>query len=97
MFDVDDDAGTSTVPHFSVPSEEEEEEVISNNVWEHVIDILLNSPYFTLMVKASENGLNIKTWMTWRCFTNGMRSTYQLVNSLPPTWRIHGIQAIQNS
>ena len=40
LFDVDDDVGTSTIPDLSVPSEDEEEEVISNNVWEHAIDIL---------------------------------------------------------
>ena len=40
LFDVDDDVGTSTIPDLSVPSEDEEEEVKSNNVWEHAIDIL---------------------------------------------------------
>ena len=40
LFDVDDDVGTSTIPDLSVPSEDEEEEVISNNVWEHTIEIL---------------------------------------------------------
>ena len=41
LFNEDDDVGTSTIPDLSVTSEdEEEEEVISNNVWEHTIDIL---------------------------------------------------------
>ena len=40
LFDVDDDVGTYTIPDLSVPSEDEEEEVSSNNVWEHAIDIL---------------------------------------------------------
>ena len=40
MFDVDDDVGTSTIADLLVPSEDEEEEVKSNNVWEHGIDIL---------------------------------------------------------
>ena len=40
MFDVDDAVGTSTIADLSVPSEVEEEEVKSNNVWEQVIDIL---------------------------------------------------------
>ena len=40
LFDVDDDVGTSTIPDLSVCSEDEEEEVKSNNVWEHTIDIL---------------------------------------------------------
>ena len=38
---LDDDVGTSTIPDLSVPSEDEEQDVISNSVWEHVIDILL--------------------------------------------------------
>ena len=41
LFDVDDNVGTSTIADLSVPSEDEEEEVISNNVWEHAIDILI--------------------------------------------------------
>ena len=40
LFDVDDDVGTSTIPDLSVPSEDKEEEVISNNIWEHANDIL---------------------------------------------------------
>ena len=31
LFDVVDDVGTSAIPDLSVPSEDEEEEVISNN------------------------------------------------------------------
>ena len=40
LFDVDDDAGTSTIPDLSSSSEDEEEKVSSNNVWEHATDIL---------------------------------------------------------
>ena len=40
LFDEDDDVGTSTIPDLSLPSEDEEEEVKSNNVWEYAIDIL---------------------------------------------------------
>ena len=32
--------GTSTIPHLSLPSEDEEEEVKSNDVWEYASDIL---------------------------------------------------------
>ena len=39
LFDVDDDAGTSAIADLPVPSEDEEEEVKSNIVWEHAIDI----------------------------------------------------------
>ena len=41
LFDEDDDIGTSTIPHLSLPNEDEEEEVKSNNVWEYAIDVLL--------------------------------------------------------
>ena len=40
LFDEDDDVGTSTIPDLSLPSEDEEEEVKSNNVWEDAIDVL---------------------------------------------------------
>ena len=40
MFDEDDDVGTSTICDLSLPSEDEEEEVKSNNVWEYAIDVL---------------------------------------------------------
>ena len=40
LLDVDNDMGTSNIPDLSVPSEDEDEEVKSNNVWEHAIDIL---------------------------------------------------------
>ena len=71
LFDVDDDVGTYTIAHFSVSSEDEEEDVNSNNVWEHAIDILFK---LTPLQKSSENGSNIKSWMMWNSFTNGMRN-----------------------
>ena len=37
----------------------------------------LNFLHFTLMGKASEYGSNIKTWMMWNNFTNGMRNIWQ--------------------
>ena len=40
LFDVDDDVGTSTITDLSLPSEDEEEEIKSNNVWEFAIDVL---------------------------------------------------------
>ena len=39
LFDVADDVGTSTIADLSVPSEDKQEEVKSNNVWDHAIDI----------------------------------------------------------
>ena len=40
LFDEENDVGTSTIPNLSLPSEDEEEEVKSNNVWEYAIDVL---------------------------------------------------------
>ena len=40
LFDEEHGAGTSTIPDLSLPSEDEEEEVKSNNVWEYAIDVL---------------------------------------------------------
>ena len=107
LFDVDDDVGTSTSPDLSVPSEDEEEEVISNNVWEHAIDILFKLSPLHILFKLSPlhpEGkslrkwvINIKIWMTWSCFTNGMRNIWQLENFLHLILSIHGIKATQNS
>ena len=40
LFDEDDDVGTSNIPDLSLPSEDEEEKVKSNNAWEYAIDVL---------------------------------------------------------
>ena len=40
LFDEENDVGTSTIPNLSLPSEDEEEEVKSNNVWEYATDVL---------------------------------------------------------
>ena len=40
LFDEEDDVGTFTIPDLSLPSEDEEEEVKCNNVWEYPIDVL---------------------------------------------------------
>ena len=40
LFDEEDDVGTSTITDLSLPSEDEEEEVKSNNIWEYAIDVL---------------------------------------------------------
>ena len=39
LFDEEDDVGTSTIPDLSLPSEDDEEEVKSNNVWEYAINV----------------------------------------------------------
>ena len=40
LFDEEDDVGASIVPDLSLPSEDEEEELKPNNVWEYAIDVL---------------------------------------------------------
>ena len=40
LFDEDDDVGTSSIPDLSLPSEDEEEEAKSKDVWEYAIDTL---------------------------------------------------------
>ena len=57
LFDVDDHVGVSTIPDLSVPSWDEGEDVISNHVWEHAIDILFKLSPLYPDGKASENGL----------------------------------------
>ena len=39
LFDEEDDIGSPTIPDLSLPSEDEEEEVKTNNVWECAIDV----------------------------------------------------------
>ena len=47
LFDEDDDVGISTITDHSLPSEDEEEEVKSNNIWEYAIDVLFKlSPLY---------------------------------------------------
>ena len=56
FFDGDDDVGTSTIPDLSVPSEDEEEEVISNKVREHDIDILFK------LSPVHPDGKSLRKW-----------------------------------
>ena len=89
LFNEDDDVGTSTMPDLSVPSEDEEEEVISNNVWEHAIDILFKlSPHhpdgksLRKWVKP-QNMDDMQLFYQWdeKCLTIGELSTSYLENS----------------
>ena len=57
LFDVDDDVGTSTIPDLSVPSEDEEEEVITTDVWEHAIDILFK------LSPLHPDGKSLRKWV----------------------------------
>ena len=40
LLDDEDDVGTSTIPDLPLPSEDEEKEVKSNNVWEYAVNDL---------------------------------------------------------
>ena len=62
LFDEDVDVGTTTIPDLSLPSEDEDEEVKSSNVWEYAIDVLFKLSPIHCQGNASENGSNIKTW-----------------------------------
>ena len=97
MFEVDDDVGTCIIADLSVPSEEEEEEVKSNNVWKHAIDMLFKLSPLHPDGKNSVNGSIIKPWMIWGSFTNGTRNILLLENFLHPTLRTHGIKLTQIS
>ena len=74
LLDEDDDVGTSTITDLSPPSEDEEEEVKSHDVWEYAIDTYLNFLHFTLKEKVSENGSNTKIWRLWKSFSYGMKT-----------------------
>ena len=70
LFDVDDDVGTSTIPDLSVPSEDEEEEVISNNAWEHAIDIMFK------LSPLHPDGRSLRKWVKHQNI-NDMELFYQ--------------------
>ena len=60
MFDDDDDVGTSTIPGLSLPSQDGEEEVKSNNVWEYAIDVLFKlSPHHP-------EGKGLRKWVIYQ-------------------------------
>ena len=70
MFDVDDDVGTSTIPDLSVPSEDGEEEVKSNNVSEHAIDILFE------LSPLHPDGKSLRKWVKHQTMDD-MESFYE--------------------
>ena len=60
LFDEDDDVGISTITDLSLPSEDEEEEVKSNNVWEYAIDVLFKlSPLYP-------EGRSLRKWIKYQ-------------------------------
>ena len=67
LFDEEDAVGTSTIPDLFLPSEDEEEEVKSNNVREYAIDLL-----FKLSALHAE-GKSLQNWVKYQ----GMESMEQ--------------------
>ena len=57
MFDVDDGVGTSTISDLSLPSEDEEEDLISSNIWEHAIDNLFK------LSPLHPDGKSLRKWV----------------------------------
>ena len=60
LFDEEDDVGTLTIADLSLPREDEEEEVKSNNVWEYAIDVLFKlSPLYA-------EGKTLRNWVKYQ-------------------------------
>ena len=89
IFHVDDDMGTSTIPDLPMPSEDDEEEVKSINVWEHTIDILYNLSPLRPDAKSLRKLVNhqnmddMERFYLWdeKCLAIGELSTSYLENS----------------
>ena len=75
LFDEQNDVKTSTISNLSLASEDEEEEVKSNYLWEYAIDVLFKLSPLHPEEKALESESNIKIWKQWRNFTDGMKVT----------------------
>ena len=60
LFDKDDDTGESTIPDLSLPSEDEEEEVKSNNIWEYVIGVLFK------LSSLHPEGKSLSKWVKYQ-------------------------------
>ena len=97
LLDVDDDVGTSTIPDLSLPSKDEEEEVISNIIWEHTIDILFKLSPLHPDAKSLRKWVKHQNMDDMEMFYQWDEKTNQLVNFLPLIWRIHWIKVTQNS
>ena len=97
LFDIDDNVGTSTTADLSVPSEDEEEEIKCNNVWEHAIDIIFKlSPLHT-------DGKRLRKWVKHQNMDD-MGHFYQwdekhlAIGELSTSYfRTDGIEVTQNS
>ena len=69
LFDEDDDVGTSTIPDLSLPSEDHEEEVKSNNVWEYTIDVIFKLSPLHLERKSLRKWVKYQDMETMKQFS----------------------------
>ena len=97
LFDENDDVGTSTINCLSVPSEVEEEEVKSNNVCEHAIDILFK------LSPLNPDGTTLRKWVKHQSMDD-MEQVYQWDERYLATgelstsyYETHGMKVTQNS
>ena len=60
LFDEDDDVGNSTIPDLSLPSEDDEEELKLNGVWEYALNDLFQLSH----VHAEGNSL--RNWVKFQ-------------------------------
>ena len=94
LFDEDDDIGASTIPVLSLPNEDEEEEIKSNNVWEYAIDVLFK------LSPLHPEGKSLRKWVKYQEMET-MEQLYQwnenditVGSHIHPILRIHGIKVI---
>ena len=60
LFDEEDDIGTSTIPDLSLPSEDDEEEVKFNTVWEYAINVLFQ------LSSLHPEGKTLRKWVIFQ-------------------------------
>ena len=60
LFDEEDDIGTSTIPDLSLPSEDDEEEVKFNTVWEYAINVLFQ------LSSLHPEGKSLRKWVIFQ-------------------------------
>ena len=73
LFDVDDDLGRSTIPDLLLPSEDEEEEVKANDVWEYAIDVIFKLSPLHPEGKYLRKWVNHQDMENMESFSNGMK------------------------
>ena len=94
MFDEEDDVGNSTIPDLSLPSEDEEEEVKSNNVWEYASDVLSKLSPLHPEEKSLRKWVNYQEMETMEQFYKSNEIDITIGEPIHPILRIHGIKVI---